>query len=68
MKNIFILTKAEQRAVIVIVMALLAATIAKRFLEDRSPIPAPTSPSTHAVPTPSPSHAEEDAPGPDENP
>ncbi len=43
MKNIFILTKAEQRAVIVILMALLAATIARRFLEDRSHIPASTS-------------------------
>jgi hypothetical protein len=68
MKNIFILTKAEQRAVIVIVMALLAVTIARRFLEDRSHIPAPTSTSTHAVPTPSPSQPEEDATAPDENP
>jgi hypothetical protein len=68
MKNIFILTRAEQRAVIVIVMALLAATIARRFLEDRSPIPASTSTSTHAVPTPSPAPAEEDATARDENP
>jgi hypothetical protein len=68
MKNIFILTRAEQRAVIVILMALLAATIARRFLEDRSHIPAPTSTSTHAVPTPSPSHAEEDATAPDHAP
>ncbi len=68
MKNIFILTRAEQRAVIVILMALLAATIARRFLEDRSHIPASTSTSTHAVPTPSPAHAEEDAAAPDENP
>jgi hypothetical protein len=68
MKNIFILTKAEQRAVIVILMALLAATIARRFLEDRSHIPAPTLISTHAAPTPSPSRAEEDARAPDENP
>jgi len=43
MKNIFVLTKAEQRAVIVIVMALLAATVAKRVLEGRSHIPASTS-------------------------
>jgi len=68
MKNIFILTRAEQRAVIVILMALLPATIARRFLEDRAHIPASTSTATHAVPTPSPAHAEEDAAAPDENP
>jgi len=68
MKNIFVLTKREQRAVIVIVMALLAATIATRFLEDRSRIPASTTTSTHAVPAPSPSHAEEDATAPDNAP
>jgi len=61
MKNVFVLTKREQRAMIVIVMALLAATIATRFLEDRSRIPASTTTSTHAVPAPSPSHAGEDA-------
>jgi hypothetical protein len=68
MKNVFVLTKREQRAVIVIVMALLAATIATRFLRDRSHIPASTSTSTHAVPAPSPSHAEEDATAPDNAP
>jgi hypothetical protein len=68
MKNVFVLTKREQHAVIVIVMALLAATIATRFLRDRSHIPASTSTSTHAVPTPSPSHAGEDAATPDDAP
>jgi len=60
MKNIFVLTKAEQRAVIVIVMALLAATIAKRFLESRSHVPAATSRSIHAVPVTSPSQTHDD--------
>jgi hypothetical protein len=41
MKNIFDLTKREQRLVIVIVTALVAATLAKHFWENRSqPLPA----------------------------
>ena len=58
MKNIFILTKAEQRAVIVILMALLAATIARRFLEDRAHIPAPTSTAVRSPPLAYPSENE----------
>jgi len=65
MKNIFILTKAEQRAVIVILMALLAATIARRFLEERSHIPASTSP---AVRSPLLAYPSENKAEPDSSP
>src|SRR5947209_2198724 len=60
MKNIFDLTKREQRLVIVIVTALVAATLAKHFWENRSqPLPA----SSTSTPTSSPSvHAEEEQP------
>jgi hypothetical protein len=68
MKNIFVLTRAEQRAVIVIVMALLAATIAKRFLEDRSHIPGSTSTSTHAALGASPAQTEDDVAAPNHAP
>ena len=54
MKNIFGLTKNEQRVVIVVVMVLLAATLAKHFRNNRSPIPVTTSPSS----TPSSNAAE----------
>jgi hypothetical protein len=66
MKNIFVLTKAEQRAVIVIVMALLAATIAKRFLEHRTRVP--RSITNPAQPTAAPSLPEEERSAPEERP
>jgi len=58
MKNpfgIFVLTKREQRVVIVIMTVLLAATIAKRYRENRWHIatPAPTTPQA----TPADEHA-----------
>jgi hypothetical protein len=61
MKNIFILTRAEQRAVIVIMMALLGAAIAKRFLEHRSEVATPASTPIHSVPVISPSPTSSDA-------
>jgi hypothetical protein len=76
MKNIFDLTKREQRLVIVIVTALVAATLAKHFWENRSqPLPARhrTSPSdwrtsSTSTPTSSPSvHAEEEQLDPDDS-
>jgi len=65
MKNIFDLTKREQRLVIVIVTALVAATLAKHFWENRSqPLPA----SSTSTPTNSPSiHAEEEQADPDDS-
>jgi hypothetical protein len=66
MKNIFILTKAEQRAVIVIVMALLVATIAARLLEERTRVP--RSITTPAQPTAVPFLPEEERSAPEERP
>jgi len=60
MKNIFVLTKNEQRVVIVVVMVLLAATLAKHYRDNRSRIPATTSTSTHPTAPPSPSSAEDE--------
>jgi hypothetical protein len=57
MKNIFVLTKNEQRVVIVVVMVLLAATIARHYRDNRSPIPATTSTTAHPTAAPSPSAA-----------
>jgi len=68
MKNVFVLTKREQRIVIVIVMALLAATIAKHYRTNRSPISSPTPTSTHATAAPAPSSAEDEQATPDEAP
>ena len=48
MKNIFDLTKREQRFVIIIVAALVAAAFAKHFLENKSQPPHPRSTSTPA--------------------
>ena len=42
MKNVFALTEREQRVVIVIVMALLAATIAKHYHDAALDAPRPT--------------------------
>jgi len=71
MKNIFVLTKNEQRVVIVVVMVMLAATLAKHFFESRPhPVPptassveaatAARSTSKHPTAAPSPSAAEDE--------
>jgi hypothetical protein len=61
-KNIFDLTKREQRLVIVIVIALVAFAFAKH-LSDRRAQPLPTS-----APTSSPTiHAEEEKSEPDDS-
>jgi hypothetical protein len=52
MKNIFVLTKNEQRVVIAVVMVLLAATLAKHYRNNRSPRPVTTSTSTHPTAAP----------------
>lgn len=65
MKNplgIFVLTKREQRVVIVIVMVLLAVTIAKRYRETRWHIAPPTSTSVPAALSPSPPEEESKVP------
>jgi hypothetical protein len=51
--GIFVLTKREQRAVILIVMALLAATIVKHYRNQESQVPSArsTSADTNATPT-----------------
>jgi hypothetical protein len=76
MRNIFDLTKREQRLVIVVVAALVTATLAKHFWENRArPLPARhgTSPSdwwtrSTSPPTSSPSiQAEEEQPEPDDS-
>jgi len=61
MKGIFELTKPEQRAVILIIAALVAIAFARHWLETKSQ-PAPTSTSSPAVsPTPLPKHEDADA-------
>jgi hypothetical protein len=63
MKNIFDLTKGEQRLVIVIVAALVAVAFAKHFFENRSH---PISPRSTSAPTPVPTiQAEKERPEPD---
>jgi len=65
MRNIFDLTKGEQRIVILILAALVAFALSKHFLENRSQPPPATSAST---PTTSPAiHAEEERPEPDDS-
>jgi hypothetical protein len=66
MKNIFDLTKREQRLVIMIVAALVAAAFAKHFFENRShSIP----PRSISAPTPLPTiHAEKERAEPDDSP
>jgi len=48
-KNIFDLTKREQRLVIIIVAALVAVAFAKHLLENKSQPPHPRSTSTPAA-------------------
>ena len=76
MKNIFDLTKREQRLVIVIVVTLLAVTFAKHFWQNKAqPVPARhrTSPSdgrTRSTSTPASSptiHPDEEQPDSDDS-
>jgi hypothetical protein len=55
MRNLFVLTKREQRVVIVIVMLLVAAGFAKHYLDVRTEPPLATSPSN--IPSAPPSHS-----------
>jgi len=68
MRNIFALTKREQRIVILVLVALLAAALAKHHLDSRSQ-PPPTK-STSTLPTATPSHlpGEEDQTAADDSP
>ena len=76
MKNIFDLTKREQRLVIVIVVALVAVAFAKHLFENRShPVPAtassaesaPAAKSTSPAKTSPTIHPEEERPEPDDS-
>jgi predicted metal-binding membrane protein len=65
MKNIFDLTKREQRIVIVIVAALVAVAFAKHLLENRSrPLPGGSTPTPTSAPT---VHSEEEQPDSDDS-
>ena len=76
MKNIFDLTKREQRLVIVIVAALVAVAFLKHLLENRSHPPHATASSAESAtaakststPASSPTiHVEEEKPEPDDS-
>jgi len=76
MKNIFDLTKREQRLVIMIVAALVTAALAKHFWGNRAQMPparaysakAATAAGSTSTPTPFPTiHAEEEGPEPDDS-
>ena len=65
MKNIFDLTKREQRLVMVIVVTLVAVTLAKHFWQNKAQ-PLPTR--STSTPTSSPTiHAEEEQPDSDDS-
>jgi hypothetical protein len=66
--EIFMLTKREQRLVIVIVMALLAGTVAKHHRDAKLHVPSSASTTAHGTVTPSPSPPEKDRVPPDESP
>jgi len=65
MRNIFNLTKREQRIVILIVVALVVFAFAKHLRENKaSPLP----PRSTSMPTPSPMiHPEEEQSAPDDS-
>ncbi len=76
MKNIFDLTKREQRLVITIIVALVAIAFAKHFFENRShPVPATVfsaesataAKSTSPAKTSPTTHPEEERPEPDDS-
>jgi hypothetical protein len=65
MKNIFDLTKREQRVVIVIVLALVAVAFAKHFWRNKAQ---PRPPTSFPPPASSPTiHAEEEKLKPDDS-
>jgi hypothetical protein len=66
--EIFMLTKREQRVVIIIVMVLLAATIAKHYRDSKLHVPSSASTTAHGTVPSSPSPAEEERVPPDESP
>jgi hypothetical protein len=67
MKNIFVLTKREQRLVIVIVIVLVAASLAKHYLDIRLQPAVVESPSP-ASPNATPQSRPEDEQAADEAP
>ena len=64
--GIFVLTTREQRAVILIVMTLLAATIAKRYFDHRTHLVPTTSAPVESSATPSLGSAEDETREPGE--
>jgi hypothetical protein len=65
-RNIFLLTKNEQRVVIFIVVMLLAVTLAKHYWVKRSALK--ISPSTEAIPRPTHSPADDEQASSDDAP
>jgi hypothetical protein len=63
--RVFVLTKREQRVVIVIMLVVVGATLAKHYRSDDSRVSTPTTTST---PAPTPSSEDEDAATNDESP
>lgn len=59
--EIFVLTKREQRAVILIMMALLTATIANHYRDQQSEVISTESVAADPNATPSPNSEEDDA-------
>ena len=66
--KVFMLTTREQRVVIVIVLALLAGTVAKRYHDAKSHVSSSASTTVNEKIPASPSPAEEDRIPPDESP
>ena len=58
--EMFLLTKREQRVVIIIVMALLVGAIAKHYYEAQSHSDSPGSPITQPMTSPMPSPPEDE--------
>jgi lipopolysaccharide export system protein LptC len=59
-QHIFALTKSEQRVVVLILLVLLAITIARHYREKQSHISTPVSATTQPSESPSSSPIEED--------
>jgi hypothetical protein len=66
--EIFMLTKREQRIVIVIVMALLAGTMAKHYRDAKLHASSSASTTAHGTAASSPSPGEDDRVQPGESP
>jgi hypothetical protein len=63
--RVFVLTNREERVVIVIMLVVVGATLARHYRSDRSHVPTPTTTST---PAPAPSAEDEEAAARDESP